>query len=179
MGNYWPWVAWEETIRSSMSGTSAARALQSILQGHTGMVVRVAFAHSGYLLATYGYDDTTRLWDATSGESLVVAPKKGFSGFAPDDRRLAFTRGVGIIGVWDVSTAPERLTLPACMTGNLAERRVGGGVRGAQFSPDGQLLATAADDGVRLWDADRGRELAHLKAGKCRSVLFDSDGRES
>jgi serine/threonine protein kinase/WD40 repeat protein/tetratricopeptide (TPR) repeat protein len=154
------------------------KALQSILQGHTGIVVHVAFAHSGYLLATFGYDDTTRLWDAASGESLVVEPKKRFTGFAPDDHRLAFTMGAGIIGVWDVSTAAERLTLHASMAGNLAERRVAGGVQGAQFSPDGQRLATAADDGVRLWDAERGRELAHLKAGKCRSVLFDRDGRE-
>jgi serine/threonine protein kinase/WD40 repeat protein/tetratricopeptide (TPR) repeat protein len=151
------------------------KTLQSVLQGHTKMVDHLSFAHSGYLLATHGHDAATRLWDAASGECLVVAPGRNYCGFSADDRRLAFTTGWRI-GVWDISTAPERQTLHAGMTGNRTERRVDGGVQAAEFSPDATLLATAADDGVRLWDGDSGREIAHLNAGKCRSVLFDSDG---
>jgi serine/threonine protein kinase/WD40 repeat protein/tetratricopeptide (TPR) repeat protein len=148
--------------------------LQSILQGHTTIVVAARFAHSGYLLATYSYDGTTRLWDAVSGEPLAMAQKQ-YLGFAPDDRRLAFATGGGI-GVWDVSTAPERRMLHAAMTGNRAERREAG-VQSAQFSPDGRIVATGFGEGVRLWEPDTGRELAHLRAGNCDSVLFDPDGR--
>ena len=43
-------------------------ALTSVLQGHTGSVVTLRFAHSGYLLATSSWDGTTRLWDGVSGE---------------------------------------------------------------------------------------------------------------
>jgi serine/threonine protein kinase/WD40 repeat protein/tetratricopeptide (TPR) repeat protein len=152
------------------------KALQSILQGHTDMVDHVLFAHSGYLVATHGADGTTRLWDGASGEPLAVAEGKSFSNFTPDNRRLSFCTGGGI-GVWDVSTARERRTLHAGMTGNRAERWLDRGIRAAQFSPDGQLLATAAEDGVRLWDVDPGRELAHLQAGGCSSALFDPNGR--
>ena len=82
----------------------------------------------GFLIATYSWNGTTRLWDGATGAAVVLAPGKTFSEFSPDDDRLAFTRGAGIIGVWDVSTAPERRTLHAGMTGNRAERQVDGGV---------------------------------------------------
>src|SRR5262249_27566483 len=32
-------------------------------------------------------------------------------------------------------------------------------------------------EGARLWEASTGREVAHLKAGVCESVLFHPDGR--
>lgn len=174
MGNCWRSEAWGVRIHSFMSGTSDAR-LQSVLQGHTGSVTHVAFAHSGFLIATGG-DGTTRLWDGVSGEALTLATGPGFSAFSPDDDRLAFATGEGI-GVWDVCTAPERKTLHAGMTGNRAERWVDRGVLAAVFSPDEKLLATAAYDGVRFWDPDSGGELADLKVGRCKSVLFDPDDR--
>ena len=148
-------------------------ALASVLQEHTA--VNAQFAHTGYLLATASWDGTTRLWDAASGEPLVTAPGE-FLGFAPDDRRLAFVVG-GKIGVWDVATGAECRTLHPGMLGNRAERRDATGVPAADVSPDGRLVATCGGDGVRLWEADTGRELAHLKAGVCETVLFHPDGQ--
>ncbi len=45
------------------------------------------------------------------------------------------------------------------------------------MSPDGRLVATGDRDGVRLWEAGTGRELAHLKAGHCETVLFHPEGQ--
>ena len=50
-------------------------ALASVLEGHTSKVIRAAFAHSGYLLCTAGWDNTTRLWNAASGQPLALAPE--------------------------------------------------------------------------------------------------------
>ncbi len=150
-------------------------ALASMLQGHTARIVGAQFAHSGYLLATASWDGTTRLWDAASGEPLAIAPG-GLLGFAPDDRRLAFVAG-GKIGVWDVAAAPECRTLHPGMLGNRTEARDATGVLSADVSPDGRLVATSDGDGVRLWESDTGRELAHLKAGYCETVLFHPDGQ--
>ncbi len=62
----------------------------------------------------------------------------------------------------------ECRTLHPGMLGNRTERRDATVVFCADFSPDGRLVATSDGDGVRLWEADTGRELAHLKAGALR-----------
>ena len=152
-------------------------ALASVLQGHTARVTDARFAHSGYLLATASWDGTTRLWDAASGEPLAIAPGS-FRAFAPDDRRLAYNLG-GTFGVWDLATGAERRTLHPGMLGNRTEvrRTAAPNQLDADASADGRLVATADEEGVRLWEPDTGRELAHLRAGFTDTVLFHPDGR--
>ena len=151
-------------------------ALASVLRGHTGELIGAQFAHTGYLLATRYWDTTTRLWEAASGEPLAMAPGNMRGSFAPDDGRLSFAVG-GKLGVWDVAVAPECRTLHPGMLGNRSEARDSSVVIAADVSPDGGLMATGDRDGVRLWEADTGRELAHLKAGFCETVLFHPDGQ--
>ena len=150
-------------------------ALTSVLRGHTTKVLGAQFAHSGYLLATSSWDGTTRLWDGVSGEPLAMAPGNLLGGFSQNDRRLAFAVG-GKVGVWDIAVAAECRTLHPGMLGNRSEARAATEVLAANVSPDGRLVATGDGDGIRLWEANSGRELAHLKAGRCETVLFHPDG---
>jgi serine/threonine protein kinase/WD40 repeat protein/tetratricopeptide (TPR) repeat protein len=149
--------------------------LASVLEGHTSNIHGAQFAHSGFLLATTSWHSMTRLWDAASGEALLTAP--GYHrGFSPDDRRLAIHHG-SKIEVWEVAAAPECQTLHPRICGNRTEERRPAGVSTADISSDGRLVATGDGDGVRLWEADTGRELASLKAGSCDTVLFHPDGK--
>ena len=150
--------------------------LASVLQGHTSDVVNCQFAPAGHLLATHGWDGTVRLWDAAAGEPLVGTASDGCPGFAPDGRRLAFFDGT-TLGVWDVAHGQDVLTLNPGLIGNRTETRTNHWVQAAQFSPDGRLAALGTRDGVYLYDASGGRELARLETGLCETVLFDPDGR--
>ncbi len=149
------------------------RELASVLQGHTAGIIHAQFAHAGHLLATWSWDGTTRLWDAASGEALVTTAG-AFWRFSADDRRLVFRTGT-TVGTWEVAHGRECLTLHHGMIGNRATSNAVH-LRGADFSPDGRLLATVGTDGVRLWEVETGRELAHLKTGNCITVLFHPDG---
>ena len=62
------------------------------------------------------------------------------------------------------------------MLGNRATAKMNVGIMSADVSPDGSLIATSDADGVRLWESDTGRELAHLKSGFSNSVLFHPEG---
>jgi eukaryotic-like serine/threonine-protein kinase len=150
-------------------------ALASVLQGTAGYIINVQFAHTGYLLATSYSDGRTRLWDAAAGEIVATAPGSALN-FAPDDRRLAY--GVIMnVGVWEIASGDNCQTLHPAMLGNRSERRDATPVLSGVFSPDGRLLATGDGDGVRLWAAETGREIAHLKDGGCGNVLFHPDGK--
>ncbi|MGO9470679.1 MAG: protein kinase domain-containing protein [Isosphaeraceae bacterium] len=150
--------------------------LASVLEGHSAEIIGAMFAHSGYLLATSSWDGTTRLWDAASGEALAMAPGSVAGEFAPDDRRLPFDVG-GKVGVWDVATAAECRTLHPAMLGNRTLAQDVTEVLCADVSPDGRLVATGGGDGVRLWEAETGRELPQLNSSGCETVLFQPDGQ--
>jgi WD40 repeat protein len=146
------------------------RRLQSVLEGHRAAVTGGQFHPDGHLLMTTSLDGTTRLWDPIDGRPLVRADGFGRR-FSADGRRLGM-RGHGRIQLWTVADGRECRTLHHGRVGNRTPWPAFEGPTAADFSPDGRLLATASGDGVRLWDAATGREVAHLPADSCETALF-------
>jgi WD40 repeat protein len=98
---------------------------------------------------------------AGSGEAEKVA-------FSSDGRMFA-ANGDREIVIWETVSGRERLHL----RGHKA------GVKDLRFSPQAEILASCALDGVRIWDVRAGKEIDHLKGhrGWVDSLAFSADGR--
>jgi serine/threonine protein kinase/WD40 repeat protein/tetratricopeptide (TPR) repeat protein len=138
-----------------------------VLTGHLEVVAHLAFSHAGDLLFSRGWDSTDRLWDPMTGQQLLSKPGGGDpeSHFSPGDQGLA--------PAWQVAAGRECRTFH----GRTHLRWVAICPRGP-FG--GRLMASASDDGVRLWDLaatrEGDKELATLPVGSCGRVHYDPDG---
>lgn len=148
----------------------------TVLHGHTGLTSRCQFTRRGYLIGTTTYDDTTRLWDAVTGDCLSVASGK-MIGITPDDQSLIFDRRQNV-GIWELNKSPEMTLLnSAFVSPQVNSEQRTGYIESADFSPDGKLLAVGSRGGAQVFDADTGEIVAPLDAPACGSVLFDELGK--
>jgi hypothetical protein len=142
-----------ETLIERSVGISRGR----ILSGHTDFPACMTFSPDSRLIASGSYDQTVRVWNASTGEMLWTRedhwPMALGVAFSPDGRTLACTgeRRSGDYsskyGVW----------LYDVETGRILRRLAGhtSYVNCVAFSPDGRMLATASNDRtVKLWDLD-------------------------
>jgi len=153
------------------------------LRGHTKEVRNVQFSPDGKRIASAEQYDIIKIWDRATGEAMKTIEKKrtdvGSSGtplgglaFSPDGRRIA-SGGYGEIGIWDVDSGAEVMTITQ------AHERY---VTDVAYDPDGKPLVSCGflDPRIRIWDAATGEETMSLQT-RSRSfqgcVNYDRSGR--
>jgi len=140
---------------------------------HEQPVTWADFDPAGKLVATAA--GAVRFWSVATGQSVaphLVHPnpliEKYSFAFNVDGTRFATAAG-GTLQIWSVATG--KTTTPAL--------EHGARIRSVQFSPRGDYVVTACDDGAaRLWDAASGHLLCEpLKHdGVVTYAEFNSDG---
>ncbi|MCL4878941.1 MAG: TIR domain-containing protein [Anaerolineae bacterium] len=109
----------------------------------------------GTRVLSYSSDGTARLWDATTGEALLVLWHDGAvrgAYWALNDTRILTASADGTARLWDASTGELLLTVRHAAT-----------VDGVTMHPDGTKILTYSDDfTARVWDIQTGEELLRL-----------------
>jgi WD40 repeat protein len=135
-----------------------------------GKVELLAFLDGGTTLACGGEDGRVRFlrvtgaqWDSDS----IEASGPGLSALAvtADGKRLAVGNGPGLVAVWERDPKGTGWRLVGPPVGSAGEFE---SVRDLALSPDGQLLAIAAESTVQVWTV---RPLA------CAAILNGHEGR--
>jgi serine/threonine protein kinase/WD40 repeat protein len=136
----------------------------SLLHGHGSVVSTVQFHPSGEVLATGGWDGTTRFWEPATGFQLMRFDS-GFLGF-DHNGRLTARRGLELSD-WDV-------LLPFGSRWLTANARL----LDVALDRDHRLLAIGCGDGVSLYDMEHHEPIGILPTGETFRVRFHPvDGR--
>jgi WD40 repeat protein len=115
------------------------------LRGHPDGVHVVAFSYDDRLLASGGVaGHVGKLWDVASGRDVATLLTNGPGvlslAFGTDGRTLISGDDRGVAQVWHIASSQE--------TDSLILKGV---ISSIAISPDGRLMAMAAEDVVRVW----------------------------
>lgn len=189
-------LAWSPDGQVLLVGDSAGkltrwswpgRREEQTINAHLRAGVRaIHYSRDGKTLATVGWDQKVRLWEADTLDAVAVrrgtrsrrqraalggTPRKGFlacAAFLPDNKTLVAGGPDGVLRFFKVSTGQQQ-----------HELRDEGPLAALSCSPDGRLLAAGANDGdVTLWNLGKGEIQATLRGHTwtTNSLAFTPDG---
>ncbi|PVF92434.1 hypothetical protein CPB86DRAFT_841613, partial [Serendipita vermifera] len=146
-----------------------------VWQGHSNLVCSVAFSPDGRQVISGSHDNTIRLWDAETGQT-IGEPFQGHTNqvwsvaFSPDGQQIVSGSSDKTIRLWDAKTG-QPIGKP--LQGHTDR------VWSVAFSPNGQKIVSGSlDQTIRIWDAKTGQMIGKPLQGhtnRVNSVAFSPD----
>lgn len=154
---------------------ATTKELLLILKGpDNDRAVSVAWSPDGNKLASGGHG-TLYVWDTKTGELLFTSDiyKDRYTVFvdwSPDASKLAVTSYLGTDNFWVLDGETGEQVLRMQSISNMAE---------VDWSPTGELIATASLSYVQVWDSESGESKLELGGGDdMTSVRWSPDGTQ-
>jgi hypothetical protein len=119
-------------------------------------VQRLAVSKDGRWIAAGADWGNVIVWDAKTYEK-VISHREDYNtingvDFSPDSSRLISASDNGTASIWDIATRKR-----------VQKLRHSDAVKAAKYSPQGDRIATACKNSVRVWDSNNGRLLVEIE----------------
>ena len=148
------------------------------IEGHSELVLSVAFSPDGTRIASGSFDETVRVWDPETGK-LVAGPFEGHShwvhsvAFSPDGTRIASGSEDRTVRIWDVPSDPashreqpdSSSTNPTQTSSSQPSPPVGSSELDWKLSDDGWIKSN--DGEILMWVTKQLRKYICLTEKSC------------
>lgn len=156
-------------------GSEGAYSSAAVCSEHFGEVVGASVHPSRHYFVTASQDKTWCFYDVQTGSCLQQVKQEGTAEsytcvqFHPDGLIVGTGTEEKIVRIWELRSMKN----VASVQGHA------GPVRALAFSENGFTLATAATDGVKIWDLRKLKQLKELQpyeSAPCNAVTWDASG---
>jgi hypothetical protein len=163
---------WSVTADNKLSKVATLPLKKDQRTAHRRSMYFLTFSRDSSLLATREQDDSTAVWDATTGKERLRLDTQGLVvGFAPDARTLTTVTRDGLVQHWGLATK-KSVAAPAD-----AKREDYLFVVNAVASADGKTLALMDEYSVILKDAGSGKTLRRFDNLFAGTPTLSADGK--
>ncbi|KAH0930242.1 hypothetical protein HID58_015969 [Brassica napus] len=162
----------DKTVRIWRDSGDRNYACGHTLNDHSAEVRAVTVHATNKYFVSASLDSTWCFYDLSSGLCLAKVSDDSekvdytAAAFHPDGLILGTGTSQSVVKIWDVKSQAN----VAKFDGHTGE------VTSISFSENGYFLATAAEDGVRLWDLRKLRNFKSFLSADANSVEFDPSG---
>ncbi len=146
----------------------------AVYEGHASAIQAVAWSPDGKYIASGSSDNTVRVWDASTKETVTV-----YQGHSDEVRAVAWAPNRQLIASASIDHT-VRIWGAYTKDSIFANRRSSGVTHALAWSPDGSYIALGDSDGtIQVWSIATNRKLfIHSgHSGSVRAVAWSPDGK--